>query len=133
METIAGLGMETAVGVGETAVGESVGTVGAETMAEFSISGLSSTHFQMSLNGSAFATELNISKINSVFFIVFFFILKGLTAVGESVGTVGAETMAEFSSAFGETMSASVDSLSGYGTDLSGYGTSVIGRSARAP
>jgi hypothetical protein len=36
METIAGLGMETAVGVGETAVGESVGTVGAETMAEFS-------------------------------------------------------------------------------------------------
>jgi hypothetical protein len=56
----------------------------------------------------------------------------GETAVGESVGTVGAETMAEFSSAFGETMSASVDSLSGYGTDLSGYGTSVIGRSARA-
>jgi hypothetical protein len=40
----------------------------------------------------------------------------GETAVGESVGTVGAETMAEFSSAFGETMSASVDSLSGYGT-----------------
>jgi hypothetical protein len=36
--------------------------------------------------------------------------------------------MAEFSSAFGETISASVDSLSGYGTDLSGYGTSVIGR-----
>jgi hypothetical protein len=34
---------------------------------------ISSTHFQMSLNGSAFATELNISKINSVFFIVFFF------------------------------------------------------------
>jgi hypothetical protein len=34
--SIAGLGMETAVGVGETAVGESVGTVGAETMAEFS-------------------------------------------------------------------------------------------------
>jgi hypothetical protein len=89
METIAGLGMETAVGVGETAVGESIGTVGAETMAEFSsafgetmsasvdstaISGLSSIHFQMSLNGSAFATELNISKINSVFFIVFFLI-----------------------------------------------------------
>jgi hypothetical protein len=33
------------------------------------------THFQMSLNGSAFATEVNISKINSVFFIVFFFLI----------------------------------------------------------
>jgi hypothetical protein len=35
------------------------------TKAGTAISGLSSTHFQMSLNGSAFATELNISKINS--------------------------------------------------------------------
>jgi hypothetical protein len=38
METIAGLGMETAVGVGETAVGESVGTVVNSDTAPFGVS-----------------------------------------------------------------------------------------------